>query len=59
MTLGSNGKFGLKIGSVILVATILAACSSSSDLGRNGNPVLTVSAASNLIPAFEEIGERC
>ena len=58
MTLGSNGKFGLKIGSVILVATILAACSSSSDLGRNGNPVLTVSAASNLIPAFEEIGER-
>ena len=58
MTLGSDGKFGLKLGSVFLAATILAACTGSSDLGREGKSVLTVSAASNLIPAFEEIGER-
>lgn len=58
VTLGSDGKFGLKLGSVFLAATILAACTGSSDLGREGKSVLTVSAASNLIPAFEEIGER-
>jgi len=57
MIIRSDGKFGLKLGSVILVATILAACSGPPDLGRNGKPVLTISAASNLIPAFEEIGE--
>jgi molybdate transport system substrate-binding protein len=58
MTLGSDLKVLLNFGSVFLVAAILAACSGSSDLGRDGNPVLTISAASNLIPAFEEIGER-
>ncbi len=58
MTLGSDCKFVLKLGSVFLIAHILTACTGSSDLGRAGKPVLTVSAASNLIPAFEEIGDR-
>ncbi len=58
MTFRSNCKFGLKLGIVFLIAHNLAACTGSSYLGREGKPVLTVSAASNLIPAFEEIGER-
>lgn len=55
---GSNNKVLLNLGSVFLIAQILTACTGASDLGREGKPVLTVSAASNLIPAFEEIGER-
>ncbi len=58
MTLRSNGKFVLKLGFVFLAATILTACTGYSDLGQEGKSVLIVSAASNLIPAFEEIGER-
>ncbi len=50
---GHFGRLGMS-GFVIFIVPLLAACGRTSE---PHDPVLTISAASNLIPAFEEIGE--
>jgi molybdate transport system substrate-binding protein len=51
-------KRNAKVGICLLIIPLLSACRGPAGLAQGGKPALTISAASNLIPAFEEIGER-
>jgi len=51
-------KRNAKVGICLFLILLLSACRGPAGLAPRGKPALTISAASNLIPAFEEIGER-
>jgi len=51
-------KRNAKVGICLFIISLLSACRGPVGLAQIGKPTLTISAASNLIPAFEEIGER-
>ena len=51
-------KRNAKVGICLLFIPLLSACRGAVGFAQGGKPALTISAASNLIPAFEEIGER-
>ena len=46
------------MGICLLIIPLLSACRGPAGFAHRGKPALTISAASNLTPAFEEIGER-
>lgn len=58
MVFGTGNKNLLIFGNLILFVLILTTCTGTSGIDAKAKPILTISAASNLIPAFEEIGAR-